>query len=86
MSGSMSYLGPLRIHFAGRFRATPATVNNDPANYGRIGGQADEGFNPTGDSAGGCSTATSAPHFSGPVRGHPMTPWPDIASPTPTRG
>jgi hypothetical protein len=46
----MSYLGPLRIHFAGRFRATPATVNNDPANYGQIGGKLDEGFNPTGDS------------------------------------
>ena len=45
----MSYLGPLRIHFAGRFRATPPTVNNDPRNYGRR--DVDEGFNPAGDSA-----------------------------------
>ncbi len=29
----MSYLAPLRIHFAGRFQAAPSTVNNIPGNY-----------------------------------------------------
>ena len=29
----MSYLAPLRIHFAGQFQAAPSTVNNRPANY-----------------------------------------------------
>ena len=26
----MSYLGPLRLHFGGTFRAAVSTVNNDP--------------------------------------------------------
>jgi hypothetical protein len=29
----MSYLGPLRMHFAGRFQAAPSTVNNDALHY-----------------------------------------------------
>lgn len=29
----MSYLGPLRLHFAGRFRATTSSVNNDPTHF-----------------------------------------------------
>jgi hypothetical protein len=29
----MSYLSPLRLHFAGRFQASPSTVNNDPLHY-----------------------------------------------------
>jgi hypothetical protein len=29
----MSYLDPLRLHFAGRFLAAPSTVNNDPAHF-----------------------------------------------------
>ena len=29
----MSYLGALRLHFAGRFQAAVSTVNNDPAHY-----------------------------------------------------
>jgi hypothetical protein len=30
---AMSYLNPLRLHFAGRFQAAVSTVNNDPAHY-----------------------------------------------------
>jgi len=29
----MSYLNPLRLHFAGRFQANPSTVNNDPQHF-----------------------------------------------------
>jgi hypothetical protein len=29
----MSYLGPLRLHFAGRFQASVSTVNNDPIHF-----------------------------------------------------
>lgn len=29
----MSYLNPLRLHFAGRFQANISTVNNDPAHF-----------------------------------------------------
>ena len=29
----MSYLAPLRIHFAGQFEAAPSTINNSAANY-----------------------------------------------------
>ncbi len=29
----MSYLGPLRLHFAGAFRAAVSTVNNDPTHF-----------------------------------------------------
>ncbi len=29
----MSYLNPLRLHFAGRFQAAPSTINNDPTHF-----------------------------------------------------
>jgi hypothetical protein len=29
----MSYLDPVRLHFAGRFQASPSTVNNDPLHF-----------------------------------------------------
>lgn len=29
----MSYLGPLRLHFAGKFQAAVSTVNNDPTHF-----------------------------------------------------
>src|SRR5215212_3389827 len=29
----MSYLGPLRLHFSGRFQADPSTVNNDVRHF-----------------------------------------------------
>lgn len=29
----MSYLNPLRLHFAGTFEAAVSTVNNDPVHY-----------------------------------------------------
>jgi len=29
----MTYLGPLRLHFAGQFQATVSTVNNQPTNF-----------------------------------------------------
>lgn len=29
----MTYLGPLRLHFSGSFKAKPSTVNNDPTHY-----------------------------------------------------
>lgn len=29
----MSYLGPLRLHFAGRFQAATSSVNNDPTHF-----------------------------------------------------
>ena len=29
----MSYLNPLRLHFAGQFQANVSTVNNDAAHY-----------------------------------------------------
>ncbi|WP_263352906.1 hypothetical protein [Acidicapsa acidisoli] len=29
----MSYLNPLRLNFAGRFKAAPSTVNNDPTHF-----------------------------------------------------
>lgn len=29
----MSYLGPLRLHFAGRFQASTSSVNNDPTHF-----------------------------------------------------
>ena len=29
----MSYLSPVRLHFAGRFQANVSTVNNDPGHF-----------------------------------------------------
>ena len=42
----MTYLDRPRLHFAGRFQATPSTVNNDVANY--LGPVTDSGWNPEG--------------------------------------
>ncbi len=60
----MSYLNPLRLHFAGRFQANVSTVNNDPAHFNNAGFQQSyqqmQGqnmnppngwFNPQGDAA-----------------------------------
>lgn len=61
----MSYLGALRLHFAGRFQANVSTVNNDPGHfdnavfkpeYQQLQGvnfmaQANGWFNPEGDAA-----------------------------------
>ncbi|AKJ03770.1 hypothetical protein ATI61_11620 [Archangium gephyra] len=60
----MSYLNPLRLHFAGRFQASISTVNNDPGHFDNSTFQASyqqmEGinmnppngwFNPQGDAA-----------------------------------
>jgi len=60
----MSYLNPLRLHFAGRFQANVSTVNNDPAHFDNAafepGYQTPQGpgmhppngwFNPQGDAA-----------------------------------
>ena len=60
----MSYLNPLRLHFAGRFQANVSTVNNDPAHFHNAafqpGYQQMQGprmnppngwFNPQGDAA-----------------------------------
>lgn len=33
MKVNMSYLNPLRLHFAGKFQAAPSTVNNDIAHF-----------------------------------------------------
>lgn len=52
----VSYLGPIRLHFAGRFQASVSTINNaasnfDPANFSPdmqvVGGPG--GWNPAGD-------------------------------------
>src|SRR5919199_6616987 len=56
----MSYLGPLRLHFAGTFQAAVSTVNNDPTHYDNAtfkpsyqqpseGSQANGWWNPRGD-------------------------------------
>jgi hypothetical protein len=58
----MSYLNPLRLHFAGRFQAAPSTVNNDPLHFNNAGfipafqqrqdaGNANGWWNPDGDAA-----------------------------------
>ena len=78
----MSYLGALRLHFAGQFQSNVSTVNNDPAHFDnaifKSTYQAMEGnhmrppngwFNPQGDAAFrllGC-TVGSAWLPSGPV-------------------
>ena len=55
----MSYLTPLRLHFAGKFQASPSTVNNNalhfnnatfqPSDQRREAGQTDGWWNPSGD-------------------------------------
>jgi hypothetical protein len=58
----MSYLSPLRVHFAGRFEANVSTVNNDPGHFDnaaflpayqemQTGTSANGWFNPQGDAA-----------------------------------
>lgn len=51
----MSYLGAVRLHFAGRFQADPSTINNDPTNYDvasfQSGKQPDGSWNPEGTGA-----------------------------------
>ena len=78
----MSYLNPLRLHFAGQFQANVSTVNNDPGHFDNAGFQPgyqdmqgsgmnppNGWFNPQGDAAWrflGC-TVTSAWQPSGAV-------------------
>ncbi|TWI46683.1 hypothetical protein IP92_03046 [Pseudoduganella flava] len=75
----MSYLHPLRLHFAGKFQANVSTVNNDPghfnnatfdASYQKLKGSALNGWwNPQGDASWrllGCRV-TSAWGDTGPV-------------------
>lgn len=48
----MSYLDVPRIHFAGKFRATPSTVNNDESNYSLpavVVNKGGLGWNPNGN-------------------------------------
>ena len=56
----MSYLSPLRLHFAGKFQAAPSTVNNDATHYNNAtfipsyqqpesGNQLNGWWNPSGD-------------------------------------
>jgi hypothetical protein len=61
----MSYLNPLRLHFAGRFQASASTVNNDPLHFdnsaflpsyqerqtGHTAAQLNGWWNPRGDAA-----------------------------------
>jgi hypothetical protein len=58
----MSYLGPLRLAFAGKFQANVSTVNNDPGHFNvatfqpsyqqmQQGSQMNGWFNPQGDAA-----------------------------------
>lgn len=55
----MSYLNPLRLHFAGQFQASVSTVNNDPDHYNNATfkpnyqqpGNANGWWNPRGDGA-----------------------------------
>lgn len=58
----MSYLGPLRLHFAGQFQANVSTVNNDPTHFDNAAfvpsyqlmqtqGHPNGWFNPQGDAA-----------------------------------
>src|SRR4051794_7078643 len=44
----MSYLNPLRLHFAGRFQAAVSTINNVPSNYEKVDPR-QVGWNPGGD-------------------------------------
>ena len=80
----MSYLNPLRLHFAGRFQANVSTVNNDPSHYDNSsflpqyqqleGDEPNGWFNPEGDAAWrllGCQI-TSAWTSAGAVTGDPV--------------
>src|SRR5688572_29617684 len=81
----MSYLNPLRLHFAGKFQANVSTVNNDPGHfdnasfvlpdYQELGAGTTNGwFNPQGDATWrllGC-TVTAAWLPSGAVTSDPV--------------
>ena len=80
----MSYLDPLRLHFAGTFQAAPSTVNNDPAHfdndtflprYQQYGAGATDGWwNPRGNADFrliGCRV-TAAWSGGAPVAGDPV--------------
>jgi hypothetical protein len=48
----MSYLGPLRLHFAGQFQAAVSTINNEPEHFDNKRFKAkyqEEPWNPRGD-------------------------------------
>lgn len=45
----MTYLDPLRLHFAGRFQASVSTVNNTPMNYDPANRERRGSWNPEGD-------------------------------------
>jgi hypothetical protein len=49
----MSYLGALRVHFAGRFQAAPSTVNNDPTHFNNATFQPEDRLPATPTSANG---------------------------------
>ncbi|QBQ99143.1 hypothetical protein [Paraburkholderia pallida] len=76
----MSYLNPLRLHFAGQFQANVSTVNNDPGHFDNAaflpsyqlpqkGTDLNGWFNPTGDAAWRLLNCriTSASTQAGPV-------------------
>ncbi|HEX2834862.1 MAG TPA: hypothetical protein VHW00_17750 [Thermoanaerobaculia bacterium] len=81
----MSYLSPLRLHFAGKFQANVSTVNNDPGHYENATFQssyqdmqsqsaANGWFNPQGDATWrllGC-VVTAAWTPEGAVTGDPV--------------
>lgn len=84
----MSYLHPVRLHFAGRFLANVSTVNNDPGHFDNAAFQAsfqamqtaeamNGWFNPEGDGGWrlmGCrvTSAWSAASLDKPVRNDPV--------------
>ncbi len=71
----MSYLGPLHLHFAGRFQAAPSTVNNDITNYDNAHFKPEyqqRSWNPRGDADWrliGCRV-TAASHADGQSAGN----------------
>jgi len=84
----MSYLHPVRLHFAGRFQANVSTVNNDPGHFDNAAFQAsyqqmqskeamNGWFNPEGDGAWrlmGCrvTSAWSAASIDQPLTSDPV--------------
>jgi hypothetical protein len=53
IEGSMSYLNPPRLHFAGKFQASPSTVNNDPLHFNNATFKIPEYWEQTNDTTGG---------------------------------
>jgi hypothetical protein len=80
----MSYLDPLRLHFAGSFQAAPSTVNNDLSHFNnatfkpeyqqRASGSKDGWWNPAGDAVFRLSNcAVTSAYIGGvPVAGDPV--------------